>query len=215
MSEIIAKITSLQNSDYYDNANLHIHTNLSDGTLTPQEVIEKAQELNLKYISITDHNTIEAYNTVKPGLYNNTELISGVEFDCWYKTNFIHIIGYGININDKNINKLCAKAKAGKTIDLVRICAGRRSANAIKCIKEAGGIAVLAHPACCWTLNLKKMISELKSQGLDGLEVYYPYKSHRKFIRFHSTKAIEQIADDLNLIKTGGADSHGTNLKDR
>ncbi len=215
MNELIRKITNLKKSDYYDNANLHIHTNLSDGTLTPQQVIEKAKELNLKYISITDHNTIEAYDIVKPGIYGNTELISGVEFDCWYKTNFIHIIGYGININDKNLNKLCAKDKARKTMDLVRLFSARRSSKAIKCIKEAGGIAVLAHPACCWTFNLKNMLSELKSQGLDGLEVYYPYKSHRKIVRFHSTKAIEEIAADLNLIKTGGADSHGTNLKDR
>ena len=43
-------------------ADLHIHTNYSDGTNTPEEILYLSKEINLKSISITDHDTIEAYN---------------------------------------------------------------------------------------------------------------------------------------------------------
>ena len=41
---------------------LHIHTNLSDGSLSPKEIIDESSNIGLKTISITDHDSIEAYN---------------------------------------------------------------------------------------------------------------------------------------------------------
>ena len=40
---------------------LHLHTNHSDGTDTVTELLEKAEQLKLEIISITDHDTVEAY----------------------------------------------------------------------------------------------------------------------------------------------------------
>ena len=80
-------------------------------------------------------------------------------------------------------------------------------------IHDAGGIAVLAHPACCFTLTgLDRLVNKLIKLGLDGIEVYYPYKRHRKIIRFHSSETVKRIAEKYKLIKTGGTDEHG-NLK--
>ncbi len=59
------------------------------------------------------------------------------------------------------------------------------------------------------------MIKKLVSYGLDGLEVYYPYVGHRGVIKFYTLKDIEKIARDLNLIITGGTDSHGMDLRGR
>src|SRR3989339_1783851 len=100
MQSIIESLKKLDKSDFYANANLHIHTNHSDGVLSPMEVIEKAKEANLSLISITDHNSIDAYKTIPYGDLGTLTVITGVEFDCWYKTNFIHILGYGIDINN-------------------------------------------------------------------------------------------------------------------
>ena len=44
---------------------LHIHTNNSDGTDTVEELLKKAQDLKLEYISITDHDTCKAYEKLK------------------------------------------------------------------------------------------------------------------------------------------------------
>ncbi len=40
--------------------NMHIHSNVSDGHKTPQEIGNEAQKLGLKFIAITDHDTIKA-----------------------------------------------------------------------------------------------------------------------------------------------------------
>lgn len=44
---------------------LHIHTDNSDGTDTVEELLKKAQNLKLEYISITDHDTCKAYEKLK------------------------------------------------------------------------------------------------------------------------------------------------------
>ena len=41
---------------------LHIHTNKSDGKLSPMEVIDEALKNNVSTIAIADHDTIDAYN---------------------------------------------------------------------------------------------------------------------------------------------------------
>ena len=54
---------------------LHIHTNNSDGTDTVEELLQKAQELKLEYISITDHDTCMAYKKLKK--IDITKIFSG------------------------------------------------------------------------------------------------------------------------------------------
>lgn len=224
MSQIYNLLNNLTAADYYQNANLHIHTSFSDGKLHPLEIIELAINKNLKYISITDHNTLAAYKyidildshaTASPSLRmtdNDLKIITGVEFDCWYKSNFMHILGYGIDLNNEELNNFCAKSKKETELDIVRIFTPRKSKEIIKAIKNAGGIAVLAHPCCCWNLNIKKMIIELKSFGLDGIEIYYPYVRHRAVVKFHSAEKIKAIAKELNLLVTGGTDCHEDDL---
>ncbi len=133
------------------------------------DIIEHAINKDLKYISITDHNTIEAYKHINSLDAGNLEIITGVEFDCWYKSNFMHILGYGIDLNDEELNNLCAKNPNETKLDIVRIFTPRKAPEVIKTIKNAGGVAVLAHPCCCWNLNIQKMIYELKSFGLTAL----------------------------------------------
>ena len=105
-----------------------------------------------------------------------------------------------------------AKTKRGTDTDLVRIFARRNVKKLIDAIHQAGGIAVLAHPACCWALNLDKFVSRLIDIGLDGIEVYYPYRRHRKIFKFHTEEKVMEIADKYNLIKTGGTDCHTRNI---
>ena len=214
MNKTIAIIKSLKETDYYKSANLHIHTNQSDGKLSPQEVIETALNLGLKVISITDHNTVNAYNFIN-NYPNQLEVIKGVEFDCWHGYTLLHIIGYGIDVNYPDIKNICAKTKIGTELDLIRFLNTRKAKTVIRIIKDSGGVAVLAHPACCWNLNLFDMVKTLKEFGLDGMEVFYPYTGHRGLIKFYSLDYIKNIAIKLNLVVTGGTDCHGTDLRGR
>jgi len=209
VAELLKK---LKKEDYFSNANLHIHTCFSDGEALPEEVIRSAVEKNIKYISITDHNTIDAYKHIQSLEHGDLKIIAGVEFDCWYKSNFMHILGYGINLEDEGLKSLCAKSAKETKLDIVRIFSSRKAPDVVQKIKNAGGIAVLAHPCCCWNFNMPKMVSELKSFGLDGIEIYYPYVRHRAIVKFHTIKGMQKIAEDLELLISGGTDCHAKSL---
>ena len=72
---------------------------------------------------------------------------------------------------------------------------------AIKLIKGAGGVAVLAHP---YMLRNDELITELVGYGLQGIEVYYPEHS-QSMVNFYL-----DLAKKLNLLVTGGSDFHGS-----
>lgn len=185
--------------------NLHIHSTYSDGKANFKNIIEQAKKSGYKLISITDHNTVEGHKK-----YQDEILLTGVEFDCWYGYVFIHLLAYGIDVNNENLNKFMAKTKAETEGDFIRLFSRRNVPKLIKAIHEAGGIAVLAHPACYWAINLENMVKNLISDGLDGIEVFYPYPRFRKIVKFHSSKDVLRIAEKYpQLIKTGGTDFHG------
>ena len=83
-------------------ADLHVHTNLSDGTFTPQEVIEYAVKLRLSAIAITDHDSVEG---VGPALAaakaKGIEVIPGIEFTTEFQGCEAHILGFFINYKKK------------------------------------------------------------------------------------------------------------------
>lgn len=201
-------IKSFTKEDYENDVNLHIHSTFSDGGASVDEIIGQAKEKGLKYIAISDHNTLNAY--LQTDILNEEIVIPAIEFDCWYGTVFLHMLGYGVDVNNPELQALCAKTKRGTEADWVRIFSFKHPKKVIKAIHNAGGIAVLAHPACCFTASLNRLVKNLVKLGLDGIEVYYPYCRHRKIVKFHTIKAVERLADKYNLIKTGGTDEHGS-----
>lgn len=201
-------ISTFTKEDYTNKrVNLHIHTTYSDGLATFQEIEQQAKEKNYKYIAISDHNTVQGH-VDNP----NSIVIPAVEFDVWYKYIFLHLLAYGIDVKNKELEKFYAKDKRGTEMDIIRFFATRNIKALIQAIHNAGGIAVLAHPACCWALNMEQFIKDLKNIGLDGIEVYYPYPRWRKYIKFSSPDDLERIADKYSLIKTGGTDCHSKTL---
>ncbi|HMS84025.1 MAG TPA: PHP domain-containing protein [Nitrospira sp.] len=83
-------------------------------------------------------------------------------------------------------------------------------ADAIQWIKEAGGLAVLAHPT--WVKlagrSLIELVRELKAAGLDGVEVYYSTHAARH------TREYLSLTQQLGLLVTGGSDFHGITKPD-
>lgn len=81
---------------------LHLHTTTSDGSDEPEDILSKAQQLGLKYISITDHDSIGAYKKLKDiNIHNYFEgrLIPGCEFSAVHNGKPIEILGYGIDLD--------------------------------------------------------------------------------------------------------------------
>ena len=85
---------------------LHIHTNCSDGVLTPSQVIDEAKNNGLSTISITDHDTVEAYtqDLVEYATKNGINLIKGIEISTKTNKCGIHILGYDIDVHNQEFN---------------------------------------------------------------------------------------------------------------
>lgn len=79
---------------------LHIHTTFSDGCKKPIEILEMAQKLNLKYISITDHDTCDAYadlDKIDVLQYYTGKIITGCEISTCFDGTVLEILAYGID----------------------------------------------------------------------------------------------------------------------
>jgi len=87
---------------------LHVHSSLSDGTLSPSELVFYAKEKNLLAFALTDHDMIDGIEeAVKTGKEQNIEVIPGIELAAEYKDREIHILGLFIDYTDPYfINKL-------------------------------------------------------------------------------------------------------------
>jgi predicted metal-dependent phosphoesterase TrpH len=75
---------------------LHSHTTFSDGALTPGELLERADELNIDVLSITDHDTIDAYDAALP-VDSSVSLVAGIEFSTQWMNSGIHVLGLNVD----------------------------------------------------------------------------------------------------------------------
>lgn len=128
----------------------------------------------------------------------------------------LHYSEYG-QTGRPHIARLLVDKGVTKTIDLAFKFYLRRGAvayaerfrfsalDAIAMIREAGGIAVLAHPSSLdpTLRSIPLLLKNLCKMGLEGVEVYYPSHSPK------AVKALLQMADEMGLLITGGSDFHG------
>lgn len=79
-------------------ADLHIHTNFSDGLLSPEEIVQKAHGAGLTIIAITDHDTVDGIpRAIAEGAKLGVKVIPGIEFTTDLPDTEIHILGYYID----------------------------------------------------------------------------------------------------------------------
>lgn len=83
-------------------ADLHCHSSLSDGSDAPLDLLNLAHKNNLQGLSITDHDTIEAYSKsfFEKAKELNIELLTGVEVSTAFEEQTIHILGYGFDLTE-------------------------------------------------------------------------------------------------------------------
>ncbi|MCL1913396.1 MAG: PHP domain-containing protein [Eubacteriaceae bacterium] len=240
-------------------ADLHIHSTVSDGSDSIEQILSAAKEKNLDAIAITDHDTISHLAQIPADA--GIKVISAVEMSAvHYGTNTrAHILGYNI----RNLEIITALAEpllqarnrnseiqadmlivAGFQIDKEKLAradgkylykqhimdwlvtSGQAPDmfgdfyqktfkqggicdfdieyidvfDAIIAIKEAGGLAVLAHPGQQQNFWL---VPELVKTGLAGLELNH---------HTHGTKdkaIVQDLAKQHGLFLTGGSDYHG------
>lgn len=248
-------------------ADMHVHTNASDGLFAPEEAVKHALSAGLKALAVTDHDTV--FNTLKVNtLCKNSGIygINGIEVSAYFGTVKVHTLGFGFDIENPQftefLNSLCSGSvkRAEDVIKKLNSCgvkltveeaAAERSTpqipvhtmhicraaakkgyalnpydfykryliagkpafsnicrptpeQAIEAINCAGGIAVLAHPGRI-ELNkcdLRALICSLTATGLQGIEAVYSTHTAEE------TAYFKELAEELNLLVTGGSDTH-------
>lgn len=106
---------------------LHTHTVYSDGHSTVEEVLQEAESKKLSILSITDHNTIEAYGELDNkdirSIFSN-EILNGVEITTTYNGEVIEVLGYGFDLyamkKQLSENVLTFEQKQLKEFELIK-----------------------------------------------------------------------------------------------
>ena len=104
---------------------LHVHSNASDGSLTPTEVADEAMRMGLSAIALTDHDTIDGipeileYTKDKP-----LEVVPGIELSCYYNNREVHILGFYMDYTNPALNEELSElkmAREGRNLKMVEL----------------------------------------------------------------------------------------------
>lgn len=73
----------------------HLHTNASDGKLSPQELVHLARERHVDIMAVTDHDTISSVEAaIEEGVICNIKVIPGIELSTTHNGESVHVLGY-------------------------------------------------------------------------------------------------------------------------
>lgn len=249
---------------------LHMHSAVSDGTDSPEELLSRVREIGLGLFSVTDHDAVKGGMCIPPLLKPGDPLfLAGAEFSCKDGQGKYHILGYGFDPDSAamaelvehghrlRMNKVLARLDflkrefgfgfppkeidallaldnpgkphignlmvkygyAGSKEDAIRQFIDRlrypgeyvRPEEAIRGIREGGGIPVLAHPAygdgdqLILGEELAERVGRLKGYGLRGLECFYSGFTAKLRDQMLS------LAERFGMCVTCGSDYHGKN----
>jgi predicted metal-dependent phosphoesterase TrpH len=96
---------------------LHIHTTMSDGALTPPEVLEKVRAVSLAAFALADHDTISGYrqlvNMLGP---DDPELITGLELSVAVNGADMHMLAYLFDPDHAELNETLVRFQEGRNL---------------------------------------------------------------------------------------------------
>jgi predicted metal-dependent phosphoesterase TrpH len=103
---------------------LHIHTNNSDGEFSTKDIINMLKDSNVTTFSITDHDNINSCQEVINENINGLYYIRGIENSALFKNYNMHILGYDINDNCYNMQKIISviqKSRNSRILEIIKI----------------------------------------------------------------------------------------------
>ncbi|MGB3496118.1 MAG: PHP domain-containing protein [Elainellaceae cyanobacterium] len=197
-------------------ANFHMHTFCSDGQLDPEALVQQAVFLGLRNLAITDHHTINGYRHAHQWLRHhgataNTSVLPklwpGLEVNAGLLDIEVHILCYAFVPDHPALQPYVqGEAATGDDYDAAQV---------IDAIHQAGGLAVLAHPAR-YRRSPADLIGAAAAMNLDGVESYYAYDNPEPWRPSpKQTEIVYQLGEQYGLFHTCGTDTHGESLLKR
>jgi predicted metal-dependent phosphoesterase TrpH len=195
--------------------NFHMHSVFSDGQLTPEQIIDQAIAIGLEGLALTDHHSVKGYQAaqtyleqcIDQGLQKIPHLWTGIEINGILLDTGVHILGYGFDPSHPALDNYRKREIQSGDLAAAPVV--------VSAIHDAGGFAVLAHPAR-YRRPAHELIPAAADIGMDGIEAYYAYDNPNPW---HTSKKhtpqMQILGKKHNLHLTCGTDTHGLNLLQR
>ena len=173
-------------------ADLHIHSNNSDGSDSIEKLSKKIIQSGLKVFALTDHDTVEGCAEMKDLIPDEIKFIPSIELTCRGNGIKCHILGYGCNYKNKKLLDLVKKGKKLRKLKLE---------TRIEYLKNTWNI-ILTKEELDWLYNRKSVVKThianiLVNRGLekDNVSAMKKYLDGCKSgdTRFTIEEAIEAI----------------------
>ena len=248
------------------NADLHSHSNISDGTLTPEALAARAHANGVELWALTDHDELAGQARARDSALGlGMDYLTGTEISVSFAGETVHIVGLGFDANDAALNAGLVATRSGRRARALAMADGlaqvgisgafegalryvsnpdlisrthfarylvesgvcpdthsvfrrylteghpgyvphqwARLADAVRWIKEAGGIAVIAHPGRYRFSPTAEyaLFTEFIAHGGQGVEVMTGSHSAAEHIRYADT------AIEFGLLASRGSDFH-------
>ncbi len=153
---------------------LHIHTTISDGALTPKEVIEYAYKEGLVAIGITDHDVTDGIEIAqRTASKYGLEVVPGVELSSDYGKKEVHILGYYMDCEDEEFQKKLAlfrKARYERAEEMVKRLKSLGMEIDFERVEEIAGKGSVGKPHIAQVLVEKGYVSSIPGAAWKYLE---------------------------------------------
>ncbi len=131
-----------------DRIDLHVHSDCSDGTFTPEELVSYALKKGLRAFALTDHDTVEGVRKAQRAAEGTPlTVIPGVELSSDYKGRDIHVLGLGINPEDPRFLGYLADFRRARDVRNEKMLAKLREHG----VEISAEKMAAAFPDCVWT----------------------------------------------------------------
>ncbi len=105
-------------------ADLHLHSTCSDGVLSPAELVKQAALRGIRWIALTDHDTTEGYGEAfHSGHQFGVTVIPALEVTCFELGQELHVLGYGVAVDDPRLREHARTARQRRLRRLERMVA--------------------------------------------------------------------------------------------
>lgn len=181
--------------DKYD---LHIHSIFSDGEHSLEKIINKLKENNIKIFSITDHDNVESISAMKKIDTNGLLYIPGIEFSANKGKYKMHILGYGIDGENKELLETCRTIKIRKNLRNLEVIQQLREKFGIEITRDET-LELLNRTSFVGQTTIAKLLTE---KGIIPNVKYY-FDNYHKHLEL-KTEATIELDDAVKVIHNAG-----------
>jgi predicted metal-dependent phosphoesterase TrpH len=177
-------------------ADLHCHTTCSDGSDSPLALLHLAKEAGLQGLSITDHDSIEAYT---PEFFSEAanlgiEILPGIEISSEMDDSAVHILGYGFDLKNLELKQflvLMQKRRRNRNLEILKKLAAKKISITEEELNAYATERTIGRPHIAALMVKKGYVSSVKEAFdlflREGASCYTPG------IRFSPKDVIDQI----------------------